>query len=501
MTSRHDTERATTHNTPETTYHRTADIPLDALTPFPGNAKRGDVNAILASLRRNTQYRSLVVREIENGPLIVLAGNHTMQAFTAHGPGDCGQTAKIGDVEQPCGVCRNQAAWELTARCEIVRCDDDTARRINLADNRTPELGAYDNAALADLLDALGGDLDGTGYTRVDLDELEESLRQAVGGLGGNPADEDRDEVPEPPAQVVTKPGDVWLLGPHRIICGDCRDPKVLDRLLAGASINMAFTSPPYASQRTYDESSGFKPIPPDEYADWFDAVQAGVRAHLAVDGSWFVNIKEHCEDGQRHLYVKDLTIAHVRQWGWLFVDELCWVDTKNGVPGGWQNRFKDAWEPIFHFTLSRKVKFNAMANAVPSSEAFEYAADNPKSTTGSGFLGTSAGREFSEGLARPSNVMQIAASADRGLGHSAMFPVPLPAWFIRAYSDEGDVVFDPFMGSGTTLVAAHTENRVAYGTEISPGYVDVICRRFQLLTGTQPINEATGQPVDFTQE
>ena len=121
------------------TYVRTADIPLDELTPFPGNAKRGDVDTIRTSLRRNGQYRSLVVREIPNGPLIVLAGNHTMQALTAEG--------------------------HQTARCEVVLCDEDTARHINLADNRTAELGEYDNDALAELLSYLDGDYQGTGYT------------------------------------------------------------------------------------------------------------------------------------------------------------------------------------------------------------------------------------------------------------------------------------------------------------------------------------------------
>lgn len=129
-----------------TTYVATRDIPLDELTPFPGNAKRGDVDAIRASLRKNGQYRSLVVREIPNGPLIVLAGNHTMQALTAEG--------------------------HETARCEIVHCDDATARRINLADNRTAELGTYDTDALTALLTELDGDYDGTGYTVYDVESL-----------------------------------------------------------------------------------------------------------------------------------------------------------------------------------------------------------------------------------------------------------------------------------------------------------------------------------------
>lgn len=312
----------------------------------------------------------------------------------------------------------------------------------------------------------------------------------------------DPDATPELPAgPPVTQPGDIWLLGPHRIICGDCRDFGTLQRLLGDTRVNVAFTSPPYASQRAYDESSGFKPIPPDEYADWFEDVQSGVRAVLADDGSWFVNIKEHCDDGQRHLYVKDLTIAHVRRWGWRFVDELCWVDTRNGVPGGWPNRFKDAWEPVFHFAANGKIKFNPLANGEHSADVFAYSPENAKSSSGSGLLGADKASGMQEGIARPSNVIQIPAAASIGL-HSAPFPVDLAAWFIRAYSDPGDTVFDPFMGSGSTLIAAHQENRVAYGCEISAGYCDVICRRFEEQTGIKPervLPDGTTEAVSFT--
>jgi DNA modification methylase len=95
---------------------------------------------------------------------------------------------------------------------------------------------------------------------------------------------------------------------------------------------------------------------------------------------------------------------------------------------------------------------------------------------------------------------MHLAAGGDGT--HSAAFPVDLPAWFIRAYSDPGDTVFDPFMGSGSTLIAAHQENRTAYGSEISPAYTDVICKRFQDYAGIKPervLPDGTTEPVSFT--
>lgn len=179
------------------TYLRTESLPLAGLTPYPGNAKVGDVPKILESLCRNGQYRGIVVRETEDGR-IVLAGNHTIQAIAAHGPGDCGLTVRVGDEERRCGLCGN-APWEPVARCEIVDCDDATARRINLVDNKSAALGGWDEAALAELLDALEDDFTGTGYSDTDLAELAAAVEEAL--LGDE--DQDEDEEPAPAVRPV----------------------------------------------------------------------------------------------------------------------------------------------------------------------------------------------------------------------------------------------------------------------------------------------------------
>ncbi|CAL9612028.1 hypothetical protein SUDANB1_05646 [Streptomyces sp. enrichment culture] len=156
----------------QATYVRTAFLALDELTEYPGNARVGNVPAILASLRRNGQYRSLIVRDEGNGRLVVLAGNHTRKALWMHGPEACDYTAKIDGEERPCGVCQGEP-WQPGARCEIVTCDDDTARRIVLADNRTNDLGSYDNDALAELLSYLDEDgYDGTGFSEDEVSRL-----------------------------------------------------------------------------------------------------------------------------------------------------------------------------------------------------------------------------------------------------------------------------------------------------------------------------------------
>jgi DNA modification methylase len=276
-------------------------------------------------------------------------------------------------------------------------------------------------------------------------------------------------------------------------------------------------TSPPYATQREYDATSGFKPVRPDEYVAWFGAVAAGVESILAPDGSYFLNIKEHADDGERDLYVMDLVIAHRRQWGWRFVDTFCWRKTDNGVPGGWGNRFKNAWEPVFHFCRQQQIKFRPQAVSHESEDCFDYSPNNPKSKSGSGLLGTGArgaaadgGKNQSAwqrsrnslsddsdgrhtGLARPSNVLEVKSESSQG-SHSAPFPRALVEFFLLAYSDAGDVIFDPFMGSGTTMAAAALLNRTGYGCEISPAYCDVIVRRVMNLTGETPILAATGE-------
>ena len=265
-------------------------------------------------------------------------------------------------------------------------------------------------------------------------------------------------------------------------------------------------TSPPYATQREYDSTSGFKPIPPDEYVAWYADVAANIAAVLADDGSYFLNIKEHADEGERSLYVKDLVIAHRRQWGWRFVDEFCWRKTDNGVPGGWNNRFKNAWEPVFHFCRQQQIKFRPKRVGHESEDCFDYSPNNPKSKSGSGLLGTgargnAAGKAGAAdadgrfaGVARPSNVIEVKSESSQGT-HSAPFPRALVEFFLLAFSDEGDVVFDPFMGSGTTMAAAALLGRVGYGCESAPAYCDVILRRMMHLTGGSPVHTDTGEP------
>lgn len=381
------------------------------------------------------------------------------------------------------------------------------------------ELAEVDPEQITALLDVADFD-DGL------LKELAESLKPEPELIEDENADADEVDLSEPRMDAMQKiwkvePGNLYSIqsdkGNHRLLCGSCRESKDVKRLLDGSKINVAFTSPPYASQRKYDEQTEFKPIPSNEYVEWFEAVQENVALHLADDGSWFVNIKEHCEDGQRVLYVKDLTIAHVRQWEWMFVDEFCW--THGGTPKNVQRRFKNGFEPVFQFAINKhKFRPKSVAHAAdefpdwkglhPSKQivldhgikkALQTKKNKPnhkmrpknvmiksdaipigdgmRFDTIQGERSVFANATIEPGMAYPSNVIS-AGKNTQSLGHSAAFPPTLPAFFIKAFSDAQDVIYDPFMGSGSTMVAANDNNRNAYGMEISPKYCAIILQR-----------------------
>jgi DNA modification methylase len=380
---------------------------------------------------------------------------------------------------------------------------DRQKRAYIIADNKLAENAGWDDDALRAELAALENsdfDLELLGFGE---DELQLLLRQTEQAEESD-APVLENSSPEPPADPVTRPGDLWLVGRHRLLCADCRDLASVQRLLEGAQANLVVTSPPYATQRKYDSSTGFRPVPPDDYCTWFLPVAANIAAILANDGSYFLNIKEHAEDGERSLYVKDLIIAHRRQWGWRFVDEFCWRKTDNGVPGRWHNRFKNAWEPVVHFCRQAEIQFHPKAAGHVSEDCFEYSPANPASTSGSGLLGSgprgsaasdpSADDEAGRfaGIAWPSNVIEAKTESSQG-DHSAPYPRTLVEFFVKAFSSSGDIVFDPFLGSGTTIAAAHVLGRSGYGIEISPAYCDVALRRIARLSGEEPVLLETG--------
>lgn len=469
-------------------------VPVVDLVFDPANARlhpEDNMRGITASLRVYGQRKPIVVNK-RNG--VVEAGNGTLQGAIA-------------------------LKWSHIA---VVYVDDDpsTAAGYSIADNRTAELADWDTDALDKLLREIDtGDEDLQAMlSKLAEDEGVVSLDDEAAGAGGTG---NADEVPEPPVVPVTKPGDVWLMGEHRVMCGSSRDDANVTMLLAGHKANICFTSPPYASQRKYDESSGFKPIHPDEYVEWWDAVQKNVAVNLESDGSFFVNIKP-CADGlDTHLYVMDLVVAHVRRWKWHWATEFCWERT--GVPKGVTRRFKNQFEPVYQFSLNEwKMRPQAVrhpSNDVPMSlgkgsgntgwadrqgkggviasnrRPRREGKSSTKSLSEMQGEGCDVGEVLETGMAFPGNRLPPFTGSHEALGHAAAFPVGLPSFFILAFTDEHDIVYEPFCGSGSTLIAAEKLSRRCFGMEISPQYVDVIVSRWMKFTGKTAVLESTGEP------
>lgn len=477
----------------------------------------------------------------------------------------------------PEGIALRAGRWQAPVTTGWSSVDDLEAEALAVALNRTPILGGFHNEPLLATLEDLRARPDLFAAAGFD-DAAFDMLKARAAAVAAEAPTRDTGEHLRPPKKAFTKRGDVWLLGPHRIMCGDCRVPADVEIALDGATINLAVTSPPYAEQRDYDEDSGFVPIPPDAYVDWFAPVAGNVEAHLADDGSWFVNIKPPGVDLDTHLYVFDLVVAHVRAWGWHFATEFCWE--RNGVPKHVTLRFKNQFEPVYQFTRGRwkmrpenvrHFSDNAISPLGPDSgvdtgwkdKQGEHGVipqrekklprgdianwqggtgpgavkkrgdvtgnaglqgtsraergsriDGPdgrrgkRARPGNSHTGSTAaaqgtnwepGEAIGPGLAFPGNRLPTFSGSHEAVGHAAAFPVGLPAWFVRAYTDPGDVVFDPFAGSGSTILAADQEGRVGVGVELSPAYVDLICARYQRATGIVPIRLATGKPRDFS--
>ncbi len=247
------------------------------------------------------------------------------------------------------------------------------------------------------------------------------------------------------------------------VVLGDCLDvlQNVPDR-----SVDFIFTSPPYADNRR----KTYEGIPIRQYVEWFLPISAELRRVLKPDGSFILNIKERAVNGERQTYVLEL-ILEMRKQGWLWTEEYIW-HKKNCYPGKWPNRFRDAWERCLHFTKQKRFKMFQEAVMVPMGDwkdkrlekLSEVDRVRDVSHVGSGF-GKNVSHWVGRDHAYPTNVLHMATEcANRG--HSASFPVSLPSWFINLFTEQGDVVLDPFMGSGTTALACLDSQRHYFGIE-----------------------------------
>ena len=255
------------------------------------------------------------------------------------------------------------------------------------------------------------------------------------------------------------------------ILHGDCLE---ILKEFPDEHFDLVFTSPPYAD-RPKNTYGGTKP---EHYVEWFLPRAAEFQRVLKKTGSFVLNIKEKAEDGERHTFVIELIIA-LRKQGWLWTEEYIW-HKRNCHPGKWPNRFRDAWERCLHFTRERHFKMNQEAVMVPMGDWKEKRLKTLgkndtvrfQSQVGSGFGKNIANWKDRE-MAFPSNVLHLATECGNK-SHSAAFPKALPEWFIKLFTDPGDWVLDPFVGSGTTCVAAQELGRNSVGIDIKHDFSEL---------------------------
>lgn len=265
--------------------------------------------------------------------------------------------------------------------------------------------------------------------------------------------------------QVEIPTIDEWY---NRVILGDCLE--VL-RQMPSNLVDLIITSPPYADSR----KKTYGGITPEHYVDWFLPFSQELKRVLKPDGTFILNIKEKVVSGERHTYVIQL-ILEMQKQGWLWTEEYIW-HKKNSFPGKWSNRFRDAWERCLQFNKQKKFKMYQDEVMVPMGSWAKSRLNNLSDTdkirdnsrVESGF-GKNVSNWLGRTMAYPNNVLHLATECGNK-SHSAAFPKSLPSWFIKLFTEAGDVVLDPFLGSGTTCIAAKELGRHYIGIEIKEEY------------------------------
>ena len=267
--------------------------------------------------------------------------------------------------------------------------------------------------------------------------------------------------------------------------------------------IDLIVTSPPYAGKRGM---SSTKKIPIEDYVKWFLPISLGLQRILKPTGSFVLNIKEPAVKHERSTYVIEL-ILRMREQGWYWTEEYVWRKTTS-FPGKWSNRFRDGWERCLHFTKNTEFKMNQDAVKVPignwaksrlmknngteKRKITEMSKDDRKrrrSKSGSG-LERQVANWLDRDMVFPDNVLEFAPIVNNKKKHSAAFPDELPEWFIKLFTDQGDLVLDPFIGSGTTAVTAIRLGRHYIGIEKQKKYCNVAQKNARLAKAVPEIKK-----------
>ena len=413
---------------------------LDQLSPNPRNARTHSAKQ-LAQIRASIETFGFVTPIVVDGSGMILAG---------HGRFAAARALKLASVPTIC----------------LDHLTDEQRRAYALADNRIAESAGWDAEVLSlELreLDALSldFDLEVTGFDGFELDGL---IDPPAPVAKADPAD----AVPEAVGPAVTRAGDVWLLGEHRLLCGDARDPEAYARVLAGERARMVFTDPPYnlpivgmaggrgvVERREFAMASG--EMSPGEYLAFLEAV-LGSAAGACVDGA----ILYACIDWR-----SVGTLLNAGAATKLTLKNICVWSKSNAGLGPF---YRSQHELVAVFKVGSAQHTNTFG------------------------LGGRSGR-YRTNVWAYAGVNTLRAGRDEELAlHPTVKPVALVADAIRDVSRRGEIVLDPFAGSGTTVIAAQKTKRLARLIELDPLYCDTIVRRFQAFTGQDVTLEATSQ-------
>jgi DNA modification methylase len=381
-------------------------VPIDTLKGLPGNPRIGDVDAVAKSLDRFGQRKPIVVRQ-DDGTII--AGNHTWQAA-------------------------KQLGWTEIA-VAYVGDDDVTASAYALADNRTAELGSYDEQALKDLIDQVAS---------VDPDLVQdagwadEAVAELVAKIASQQpqAELDEDFIPEISEVPITKLGDIWQLGNHRLMCGDSTDVTNVEKLMDGIKADMVFTDPPYGMNLDTDYTKmGDGGKKHDKIID--DNKQFNAKQLLDM----FLYCKEIFLWGADY-YVETLNRNYPDLGSWIIWDKYSDQERNGLLDGRFGSSFETCWSKSKH---KREI-------------------------------------------ARVLVTTNYTAHGDETRIHPTQKPVALVIWFFERWGKTATNIVDLFLGSGSTLIACERANKNCYGMELDPKYCDVIVKRWETLTGQKAV-------------
>lgn len=459
--------------TPRFAPERIEQWPLDRLNPYARNARTHDddqIAQIAASIAEFGWMQPLLVDDAGN----VIAGHGRLLA-----------ARKLGLDTVP-----------------VIRASHLTPAQVQayrLVDNRLAELSGWNDELLAGELHALNGEgfeLSLLGFDEAELDRLMAPLDDDADTPGhgdtGSPAGENgadaADEVPEPAKETVTRPGDLWRLGEHRLLCGDSTEGDCVARVMDGERAALLFTSPPYANQRTYTTGG---------IGDWH-GLMTGVFRHLDMamreDGQVLVNLGLIHRDNEVVIYWRDWC-EWMRAQGWRRFALYAW-DQREGLPGSWNGRLAPSFELIHHFnrvarTPHKIIRCKWVGHVNDSHGGIRHR---------DGHVGewSHAGRPV-QPFKIPDSVIRVTRHKSRGIEceHPAIFPWRLPAFVMESYSDPNEISFDPFAGSGTSIIAGERTNRRVRAIELADTYTDLAVRRWRQLFPELPVT-LDGSGKDF---